>query len=278
MITSFRHDEQKKKKRRRTLIAILLLSLLTLTVRGPVANTLGGVLAYFGKPFWSIRDSVALHYQSVATALSSKSSLEAENAHLRQVLSEVALEAYSRDQLRVENDQLKEMLGRKSEYTFTLGRILASPPISPYDTLLIDIGDSQGVFVGMPAFSQGDFKVGEVTRVWSKTALVTLYSAPNTQLTVMVSTSSIPAVAWGIGGGNIRAILPRGVTIKEGNLVSIPAISPSYAGTVDAIDRPEGSSLEAIYIRLPFDVYKESWLYLGNPKDNSTLSKDKIAQ
>lgn len=266
MITSWRHDEQKKKKRRKILGSLLLGSLLLLALRGPVANTLGGLFALLGRPFWFIRDEVGISYDSVMTALSSKAALAEENSRLKDTLDEVALDAYSRDQLREENDNLKAMLGRQKEYTYTISRILSAPPVSPYDTLLIDAGSDQGVFVGMQALSQGDFKVGEVTRVWGRTALVSLYSTPNTQLSVSIGASSIPAVAWGIGGGNLRVILPRGVAVKVGDLAAIPALSPEYAGTVDAIDRPEGSSLEAIYIRLPFDVYKEKWLYLATPK------------
>lgn len=275
MITSFRHDEQKKLKRRKILLLILAFSLLLLSLRGPVSNTLGGIFAVLGKPFWFIRDEVVIKYQSVATALTSKASLEAENNHLKDVLDEVALGAYSRDELRVENDNLKAMLGRQTEYTYTLARILSAPPVSSYDTLLLDAGEDQGVFVGMQAFSQGDFKVGEVSRVWGRTALVALYSTPNTQLSVTIGSSSIPAIAWGLGGGNLRIILPRGVKVVVGDLVSIPALSPQYAGTVDAIDRPEGSSLEAIYVRLPFDLYKEKWLYLASPKSGVGDSKTK---
>ncbi len=273
MITSFRHDEQKKKKNRRMLVMLLLLSLLILAVRGPVANVMGGILAYVGQPFWHLREVVIGRYESISTVLSSKANLQKENTRLQAVLDEVALEAYSRNLLRDENEQLKAMLGRSSEYVFTLARILSGPPVSPYDTLLVDVGEQRGVYVGMPAFSQGDFKVGEVTRVWGDSALVSLYSTPNTQLSVTISTSSIPTVLTGQGGGNLRAILPRGTTIKVGDLVSIPALDPAYAGTVDAIDRPEGSSLEAVYVRLPFDIIKESWLYLGTPKAISAPPK-----
>ncbi len=275
MITSFRHDEQKKKKRRKILGVVLLIALLLLSLRGPVANTLGGLLAIVGRPFWFVRDGVIEKYDTMATALSGKAALEAENVRLRATLDEVAIEAYSRETLRKENTELKEMLGRKSEYEYRLARILSAPPVSPYDTLLLDAGEEQGVFVGMQAFSQGDFKVGEVTRVWGRTALVSLYSTTNTQLAVAIGSSSIPSVAWGIGGGNLRVILPRGVAVKVGDLVSIPAIAPEYAGTVDAIDRPEGSSLEAIYIRLPFDIYKEDWLYLAVPKTITPVSAKK---
>jgi hypothetical protein len=62
MITSWRHDEQKKNKRRKILGVILLISLLLLSLRGPVANTLGGLFAIIGRPFWFIRDAVVTKY------------------------------------------------------------------------------------------------------------------------------------------------------------------------------------------------------------------------
>ena len=110
MITSFRHDEQKKKKRRRILGVVLLITLLLLSLRGPVANTLGGFFAVIGRPFWSVRDGAVSIYGEFTATISSKITLEAENVHLRGVLDEVALEAYSRQQLREENEDLKAML------------------------------------------------------------------------------------------------------------------------------------------------------------------------
>ncbi len=266
MITSFRHDEWKKKRNRRLLWLCFSVALVILSVRGPVTNLLGGGLAIIGRPFWSLEDGIVSSYTGMKIALSSKSTLEAENQQLRDVLDKVALDAYSRDTLRIENDELKRVLGRQSEYQYMFARIMSAPPISPYDTILIDAGKEQGVYVGMQVFASGDFKVGEVSRVWGRSALVSLYSTPNTELSVTVGTSSIPAIASGMGGGNLRIILPKGVAVTVGNLVSIPALAPTYAGTVDAIERTEGSSLEAIYVRLPFNISQETKVYLAFPK------------
>ncbi len=266
MITSSRHDEWKKRKRRRLLSGLFAVSLVVLLVRGPVADSLGGVLFYLGTPVWALEESVSGLIERTRVAFAAKERLADENRTLRAALDEVAIEAHARDALREENRELKEMLGRRSEFDLMYARILSAPPVSPYDTLLVDIGEEDGVASGTPVFSQGDWKVGEVTRLWRRSALVTLYSAPGTEVSVMIGTSSIPAKASGIGGGNLRAILPRGISIKEGDLVTIPAIDPSYAGTVDAIERPEGSSLEAIYMRLPFDLTKERHVYLAFPK------------
>ena len=266
MITSFRHDEWRKKRQRRLLGLCFLVAVVILSARGPVSNLLGGGLAIIGRPFWSLEESIISSYQGMKIALSSKSTLEAENKELRATLNSVALDAYARDTLRIENDELKQMLGRQSEYQFLFARILSAPPISPYDTILVDAGEEQGVTVGMTAFSGGDFKIGEVTRVWGRSALISLYSTPNTELSVTIGTSSIRAIASGMGGGNLRVILPKGVAVFVGDLVSIPALAPTYAGTVDGIVRPEGSSLEAIYVRLPFTLTHGDKVYLAFPK------------
>jgi cell shape-determining protein MreC len=268
MITSFRHDERKKRKRQRMLLFAFFLALIVLLLRGPIANLLSGGLVFLARPVWSLSDGIALRSSSIVSGFRDKDALAKENERLKDTLDTVAIEAYSRDALLEENRQLKEMLGRKGEYSYLLGRILSAPPVSPYDTILIDVGGADGVTVGMPVFSQGDFKVGEINRVWQKSSLVGLYSNANTQLSVTVGTSSIPAVATGQGGGTLRVILPRSVSVKDGDIVAIPAISPTFLGVVSGIERPEGSSLEALYVRLPFDLFGEHHVYVGFPKSS----------
>ena len=76
---------------------------------------------------------------------------------------------------------------------------------------------------------------------------------------------SIPAVAHGIGNGNFRIILPKGVDVFENDLVNIPALAPEYLAKVISIERPVGSSLEALYLQLPFNITQLKWVYIAHP-------------
>ena len=265
MITSFRHDKIKQDRRRKILVTLFVLSFIMFLARGPVSTRLGGVLAFLGRPLWALEEEILLGVEAVRTQVTAKSTLAADNAHLRELLEGVALNAYSRDAIEAENERLKTKLGRSPENTFTLARVLSAPPVSPYDTLIVDAGSDHGVALGMNVFSEGDWKFGQVTHVWARSSLVTLYSAPGIELSVSVGSSSIPAVAHGIGNGTFRVILPRGVDVFENDLVNIPALAPEYVAKVISIEKPAGSSLEALYLQFPFNISELKWVYIAHP-------------
>jgi cell shape-determining protein MreC len=123
----------------------------------------------------------------------------------------------------------------------------------------------------MEVFGDGDFKIGEVTRVFARSAVVSLYSTPDTELSVMIGSSSVPAIIRGSGGGNFRATLPKGAEVAVGDAVEIPALAQEYVGVIDAIVRPEGTSLQTVFIKLPFNLFTQKWVYLAKPLDDRRL-------
>lgn len=268
MITSFRHDNERKGKRRKLLGALLLLTFLIFLVRGPLSNSLGGLFATIGRPFWAVEEEIKSEFAHVQNVLISKEELAKENAQLRADLDHVAIEAYSRERMQDENDQLKAKLGRDPEMNFILARVLTSPATSPYDTLIIDAGEEVGARAGMDVYADGDFIIGKLSRTWKRGSIVTLASSPENELNVTVGSSSIPALAHGVGGGNLRIVLPRASLVSVGDLVDIPALGAGYAGVVSAIDQPEGTSLEALFLKLPFNMSQVRWVYLAVPKDD----------
>lgn len=268
MITSFRHDKARANKRRQVLGAVFVIAVIMFLARGPLSGPLGGVLHAIGRPFWSIEGSARDQIGGMSALLHSKSALHAENQKLQSALDLAAADAYSRELLRTENEALKAKLGRSPEFTITLARVLVSPSTSPYDTLIIDAGADHGVTPHMDVFGDGDFVIGSVTRVFARSAVVALYSTPDTELSVTIGSSSLPVIAHGAGGGNFRATLPKGAEVSVGDVVAIPALASEFIGVVDAIDRPSGSSLQTIFIKLPFNLFTQKWVYLAHPIDD----------
>lgn len=265
MITSFRHDKARIRKRRQFFVALVILVALVFLARGPLSDVFGRGLHAIGRPLWDMKNGVTEKSAGLFSVFYSKSALMEKNKELEDTLDRVALEAYSRERLRAENEELKAALGRKPESHLVLARVLAAPSASPYDTLVIDTGSDHGVVEGMDVFSGGDFKIGTVTKVFHRSAVVTLFSSLNTELEVSIGTSSIPSVAHGAGGGNLRVTLPEGIPVSRGDIVEIPALSPEYAGVVDAIDHPAASSLQTIFIKLPFNLFTLKWVYVSYP-------------
>lgn len=262
MITSFRHDNEKKIRRRKILGVFLVLALFILVFRTPVEEELAGVFHFVARPFLSMANSVTDSLAGTRSYFSSKRSLLEENVRLQDALDMVAAESYSREVLRSENEALKSVLGRHTARSLLLARVLASPGRAPYDTLIIDVGEHIGVAVGTPVLVDGDFAVGEVTQVFGESAVVTLYSSSGNELPVTVGSSSVPTIAYGVGGGNFRIVLPRGVPVSEGDMIEIPSLAPLFAGVVDAISKQSGGSLQEIYFKWPMNVHTLRFVYL----------------
>lgn len=266
MITSFRHDKARIRKRRQFLVALFVLFVFVFLARGPLSNMVGGGLHAVGQPIWNMKTSISEGSGGFFALFRSKAALAEKNRELEAALDLVAKEAYSREHLRAENEELKAALGRVPESYLGLARVLASPSVSPYDTLIIDAGEEHGIIDGMDVFADGDFKIGVITKTYRRSSVVTLFSSPGTEIEARIGTSSIPAVVHGAGGGNFRVTLPEGVPVVVGDIVELPALSPEYIGVVDAIDRPPASSLQSIFVKLPFNLFTEKWVYVAYPR------------
>jgi len=264
-------------KQRKFIALCFFIAILLFLFRAPVGGVLGSVLNVVGRPFWLVRDVAVLRTHNLLALFESKVALENENRTLKDQLTSNKLDLLTQEALRGENEALKEAFSRKINKPRLVARVLATPPRSPYDTLLIDAGTHMQVTKGMAAFTDGDFKVGEVTDVFANSAVVTLYSKSGTELPVVVHTDTgtstasstlrtlhtVAVVAHGVGGGNFRIVLPKGTTVQVGNLVEIPLLAPTYAGTIDAIERPEGTSLQTLFVRLPLNLSDIRLVYLA---------------
>ncbi|HSE35148.1 MAG TPA: rod shape-determining protein MreC [Candidatus Paceibacterota bacterium] len=265
MITSFRHDRAARVRKRVRLAVLAGSVLLVFLVEAFFSGSLARLIAGAVRPFWVARDWTETRLGTFGAYLSSKDALARENAELKAALLRTAADSMTREALRAENVALKAALGRPHEYDMLLAAILVRPNRSPYDTLVIDIGADAGVVEGARVFADGEFVIGEVARVYGRSAVVSLYSSSGWQLPVLVGTSSIAAVAEGEGGGNFRILLPRGLDVVEGAVISLPSLGPEFTGIVERIERPESSSFQRIYFKLPFNIQELRFVYVALP-------------
>ncbi|OGZ07948.1 MAG: hypothetical protein A3C93_06435 [Candidatus Lloydbacteria bacterium RIFCSPHIGHO2_02_FULL_54_17] len=261
-LTGFRHDKHNVSRRKRWIIYASLFIVVLVVLRTPLADSFAYLSLTIARPFWSAGSFSSQWLEETGTLFRSKRSLVEENIRLKDALDSAALEAYSRDRLRGENEDLKGALGRTEKRDILLARVIAAPGRSPYDTLVVDVGSDHGVLAGMKVLFDGDFVIGTVDRVAAGSAVVTLFSSHGTELPVTVGTSSVPATMTGEGGGNFRITLPRGVSVFRGDLVEIPAFAPSYAGVVEAVEEREGGSLEDLFVQWPFNVNELRFIYV----------------
>lgn len=161
-----------------------------------------------------------------------------------------------RDALYKENVELKKLLGRSAEAPSVLASVLMRPPQTPYDTLVIDLGEQDGIALNAGVSAGGTSLVGRVTDLYAHTARVTLFSASGEtyDAVLLTKSGSMPVSVEGQGGGSLRGQVPSGSDVKVGDPVVLPGIAGSLAATVERIDRG-GESYLTLYMRLPVDPF-----------------------
>lgn len=167
--------------------------------------------------------------------------------------------------LQVENAQLKELLGRSSATPNSiLATVLVRPPKSPYDTIIVDRGERDGIRMGMIAYGAPEYAIGRVTEAKERTALITLFSSSNQKETVLIGNgaSSTPALAEGRGGGNFYIKLPRNVEVNVGDAITWPDSELILLGTIEKIDADIGGTYADIYFKSPIDIHTLRYVQL----------------
>lgn len=163
-----------------------------------------------------------------------------------------------RDRLAAENRQLKSLLGRTDTQSFILAGVIGKPPGMPYDTLLLDIGESSGVRSGGDVYI-GSVDVGTISEVGSRTARAILFSSPGEVHEALIQ-GTIPISLEGQGAGSMKGQVPAGTDIKVGSFAAFPGIQGGYVGKVAYVEQKEGSSFKTIYVQTPINPFETSFV------------------
>lgn len=132
-----------------------------------------------------------------------------------------------------------------------IARVVARPPQSPYDTLVVALDAGSGVFAGMEAFAPGGIPVGVVEQVLGSFASVELFSAPGRVTEGWVGDTNLPITLRGAGGGTFRATAARAEELREGVSVYVPGPGKQPLGTVARMyDDPSAPAVEVYVVPL----------------------------
>ncbi len=216
------------------------------------------VIIQFGGLFVSIPlIKVGTYVSDIGAAtfgsLTSKNSIVSENQQLKDQLAEVQV-AIDRDKLLVqENSDLKDLLGRHSNNSTVLATVLSKPPMSLYDTAIVDVGSSDKVAVGDTVLALGYVPIGVVSSVNVHSSVVEFYSSSGQKINVNLG-KNIQTVAEARGNGNFLIKLPKGSLVAEGDPISAPSIGAEIFGHVENISSNENEPFIYLRFTLPVNI------------------------
>jgi cell shape-determining protein MreC len=196
------------------------------------------------EPFLKIRNKFEARYQEYLLLFEEKKNLQEENYFLRQKISK--LEAENMLSLKSEEE---DGLSKK----FLTAGVIFRPPFTPYDMLVIDAGQNQGVKQGMQVSVFGAVLLGYATDVFDNSSKVKMISSWGEETNVVLE-SGFPAVAVGKGGENFEIILPRAAAVKVGEKITTLGVSPLLVGVVEKIEHRATDPFQKIFFRLPLNI------------------------
>ncbi len=212
-------------------------------------------------------------WQAAAPVFRAADTIAAMNHSFFAGFSNIATLAARNEQLMRENAALtnenkallkKEVqLGKFNDVSQgILAAVVAFPPESPYDTLVLAAGKNAGVVLGQEAFAEGGVPLGIVTMVTADFARVTLFSAPGIRTHGWVGHENIPLTILGSGAGTMSASLSRPADVTLGDTVFAPGPGMLPIGSVVRIDSDPSSSRITLRIMPKVNPFSLSWVQL----------------
>src|SRR3989344_2131431 len=237
---SYLVDKKIKRKKVLTSLFFLLIFLTLFYFRAGMWGGLSYVSHGVFRPVLALGSTVGEQLSNVKSFFISKNTLYLENQQVRLQLSENEVRMSNYNSILAENLSLKEILARRdTKMDVVVSAILAKPNQSLYDTLVIDVGEAEGIQKGKTVFALGNIPIGRVANIYAHSSKVILFSNSGEKTQVVAplklahpSGGSIFFELVGRGGGNFEMIMPSNFTLVKGDEVVLPGITPSVVAVV----------------------------------------------
>src|SRR3989344_8546904 len=213
------------------------------------------------RPFWFVKDVVFSVLGRVSDFLILKNALIKENATLKEEINLFKLKTTDYDILVEENLDLKKRMGIAGNRRI-ISTILAKPPQSPYDSLVIDAGGNKGISPGDKVYLSEYLIIGEIDSVTEHTSLVKLFSSGGNKRNFVLNRTGVSFSLVGSGGFNFSLEVPKDTDILEGDDFSYPGEPSTIVGKVFSIETSAKNAFKTVYIRFPANLFQSKFVFI----------------
>lgn len=236
-------------------------------------TVLGSIASRVATPFWNGQRFIFDSLHDAFALFRAKQALTEETKRLSAELAQANALLLDRGILFGENRMLKEQFNRfDGTEKRLIGTVLSTPPRSVYDTMVIDVGEVNGVGQGDSVLS-GASVLGTVQKVYTRTSIISFFSTSGrkTPVSILHDGEMIPIEATGEGGGAFSASLPKEVSISEGDPVVMPGLNPLFFAFVEAIEGDTTDSFQRIRFKNPISIQSIRFLEIQKKTTEDVL-------
>lgn len=221
----------------------------------------GKIFHAIGRPIWESEKLATDSFYNVNYLFRTKAAITKENHNLIEENSNIRLTMIDYQILKNEVNRLKEILGRTpTEDNFILANILTKPNHSPYDTVVIDIGEDMGIKEMDQVYADGNIPIGNISKVYNKTSLVSLYTNPGQKTEGFMDIINASVMLTGRGGGNFEMIIPSELSAEKGTIIYLPGSTSLVVAIVDEIISAPTDPFKKVLLSSPVNVQNLKWV------------------
>lgn len=220
-------------------------------------------LVSFVSPLWRAENKTTDTLANSSSFFSSKNSLIRENQELNLKIQSYEAErmAYARWQER--ETELMNLLGRKGGREGIAASVVAHPPQSPYDVLIVDAGASSGVLEGEGVRMPEGPLLGTIVEVSNNNAKVKLFSSSGTETNAVLERNNISIVLTGAGGGMFKFSLPRDAEVGPGDRILSADMSASLLAVVGDVSLKPTDSFKEVSAKGPTNIFNTRFVLIS---------------
>lgn len=228
-----------------------------------VFSFFGDIVSKIVTPLWQGENTATAKLGFVGDFFKFKSSLIEENNTLKERVRSLELEAVSRASIPEVEGDLSTLLGRRPETERVVATALVVPPQTPYDTIVIDAGASDGVVIGSTASMAEGPILGVVSEVYSSSAKVNLYTSPGEKTAAVLERHRVPVTVEGVGGGNFRLMVSRETEVEIGDRILSADISSQLIAVVGEVHMETTDSFKDVFAKSPVNIFSLHYILIN---------------
>ncbi|MEX2010560.1 MAG: rod shape-determining protein MreC [Parcubacteria group bacterium] len=207
----------------------------------------GGRLVDALSPIWKSDIYINRGVKNIYLSLRTKDALISENVRLKEELERNHDLILSLRSIATSREALLATYGRSPEGI--PAQVLVRPPKTPYDVLMIDAGEREGILVESRVLLPDGPTIGTVVEVFSYTSRVRLFTTSGERTDAIFERGNIPVELRGRGGGNFIFTLPRDAVAEVGDRILSSYTDGRLIGVVGDIEVTSTDAFKTIYAK-----------------------------
>ncbi len=213
-------------------------------------------------PLWKSGDAAAASVGAVGTFFTDKQMLAQKVESLQQETGALMNENSA---LKARLEDLTRLVGTRTEPApGVLAGVLARPPVSPYDVLVVDRGTRHGVNSGAFVYGAGGVPLGTIAAATENSSRVLLYSSPGKETAGWIGEAKIAVSIKGQGSGAFYAEVPRETGVVVGDQVYVAGPGALPVGAVISIDANPAATEVRVRIRPVVNPFSITWVTVSS--------------